>query len=171
MEPGTLSPEHITWSEAALRMACAILLPFVIGLERFIRKKPIDFRPFVIISVAACGLSLASLELAHKSVDQQLQIDPTRVFGGVITGIGFLGAGAMFREKGFVQGAGSAAAIWGAGAIGIVCGIGSLWLAAFIALPILAVLLLSAPFIGRYDPSGGEVAEGGASDENDRDEA
>ncbi|MEE4207401.1 MAG: MgtC/SapB family protein [Erythrobacter sp.] len=153
MEPGTFSPEHITWAEAAARMACAIVLPFAIGLERFLRKKPIDFRPFVIISVAACGLSIASLELAHVSFDSQIEIDPTRVFAGVITGIGFLGTGAMFREENFVQGAGSAAAIWGAGAIGIVCGIGSLWLAALIAVPILGVLVLSGPFIGRYDPS------------------
>jgi putative Mg2+ transporter-C (MgtC) family protein len=156
MEPGTFSPEHITWTEAGLRMACAIVLPFVIGMERFLRKKPIDFRPFVIISVAACGLSIASLELVHKTFDSQLVVDPTRTFEGVVTGIGFLGAGAMFREDNFVQGAGSAAAIWGAGAIGIVCGIGSLWLAALIALPIFAVLVLSAPFIGRYDPSGEE---------------
>jgi len=159
MEPGTFSPEHISWTEAGARIACAIVLPFVIGLERFIRKKPIDFRPFVIISVAACGLSIASLELVHKTFDSQLVVDPTRTFEGVVTGIGFLGAGAMFREKNFVQGAGSAAAIWGAGAIGIVCGIGSLWLAALIALPIFAVLLLSAPFTGRYDPSHEDVGE------------
>ncbi|WP_236922196.1 MgtC/SapB family protein [Erythrobacter litoralis] len=113
MEPGTFSPEHITWTEAGLRMACAIVLPFVIGMERFLRKKPIDFRPFVIISVAACGLSIASLELVHKTFDSQLVVDPTRTFEGVVTGIGFLGAGAMFREDNFVQGAGSAAAIWG----------------------------------------------------------
>lgn len=132
-------------------MGVAFVFPLLIGLERYLRKKPIDFRPFVIISVAACGLSLASVELARNTVDQQLQIDPTRVFAGVVTGIGFLGAGAMFREDRFVQGAGSAAAIWAAGAIGIVCGIGHLWLAAFIGVPILLLLLVSGPFIHRYD--------------------
>jgi len=151
MQPGTFSPEHIGWLEAAMRMGCAIVFPLLIGLERYFRKKPIDFRPFVIISVASCGLSLGSLELARSTVDQQLQIDPTRVFAGVVTGIGFLGAGAMFREKNYVQGAGSAAAIWAAGAIGIICGIGSLWLAALIAIPILLLLLISGPFIHRYD--------------------
>ena len=151
MEPGTFSPEHIGWLEAAMRMGCAIMFPLLIGLERYLRKKPIDFRPFVIISVASCGLSLGSLELARSTVDHQLQIDPTRVFAGVVTGIGFLGAGAMFREKNFVQGAGSASAIWAAGAIGIICGIGSLWLAAFITIPILLLLLISGPFIHRYD--------------------
>lgn len=151
MEPGTFSPQHISWLEAALRMGCAIVFPLLIGIERYLRSKPVDFRPFVIISVAACGLSMGSLELARSTIDQQLQIDPTRVFAGVVTGIGFLGAGAMFREEHFVQGAGSAAAIWAAGAIGIICGIGALWLAAFIAIPILLLLLISAPFIHRYD--------------------
>lgn len=132
-------------------MGCAIVFPLLIGIERYLRSKPVDFRPFVIISVAACGLSMGSLELARSTIDQQLQIDPTRVFAGVVTGIGFLGAGAMFREEHFVQGAGSAAAIWAAGAIGIICGIGALWLAAFIAIPILLLLLISAPFIHRYD--------------------
>lgn len=83
--------------------------------------------------------------------DQQLQIDPTRVFAGVMTGIGFLGAGAMFREEQFVKGGGSAAAIWAAGAIGIVCGIGLLWLAALVAVPILLLLVISGPFIDHYD--------------------
>ena len=152
MELGTFSPQQISWLEATLRIGCAIVFPLLIGLERFLRKKPIDFRPFVIISVAACGLSLGSLELAQKTFDQQLQIDPTRVFAGVITGIGFLGAGAMFRDDQFVKGAGSAAAIWSAGAIGIICGIGSLWLAAFVAIPILLLLLISGPYVDRYSP-------------------
>jgi putative Mg2+ transporter-C (MgtC) family protein len=151
MEPGTFSPQHISWLEAALRLASAFFLPLLIGMERYLRRKPMDFRPFVIISVAACGLSLASVELANNTFDQQLQIDPTRVFAGVVTGIGFLGAGAMFREKQFVQGAGSASAIWAAGAIGIVCGIGALWLATFVTVLILLLLLISGPFIHHYD--------------------
>lgn len=151
MEPGSFEPLHIGWMEAALRISVAFVLPLLIGLERFLSRKPLDFRPYVIISVAACGLSLASLELVQLTSDQQLQIDPTRVFAGVMTGIGFLGAGAMFREEQFVKGAGSAAAIWAAGAIGIVCGIGLLWLAVLIAVPILLLLVISGPFIDHYD--------------------
>lgn len=152
MEPGLLSPVHIGWAEALLRFAVAILLPLLIGLERYLRKKPIDFRPFVIISISACGLSLASMELVNRTFDEQLTIDPTRVFAGVITGIGFLGAGAMFREEQFVQGAGSAAAIWASGAIGIICGLGFLWLAGAVGVTVLVLLILSGPFITDYDP-------------------
>jgi len=62
-------------------------------------------------------------------------------------GIGFLGAGALFREGDIVKGAGSAASIWSAGAIGLICGMGFLWLAALIALGIVMLFLLSRRFV------------------------
>lgn len=147
MEPGALS-----WADFALRMGAATLLPLLIGMERFLRRKPIDFRPFVIISVGACGLAIGAMELPAEQSDPQIQIDPSRVFEGVITGIGFLGAGAMFRRGSFVQGAGSAAAIWAAGAIGLVCGFGELWLAGVMTAIILVLLLVSGPFTTEWDP-------------------
>lgn len=147
-----LTPSTVTWGDALLRVTLAAVLPFLIGLERYVRRKPIDFRPFVIISVAACGLALSSIELAARSYDAQIRIDPTRIFEGVITGIGFLGAGAMFRQDNFVMGAGSASAIWAAGAIGLLCGLGFIWLALLITVPILLVLIASAPFVARWDP-------------------
>ena len=148
---GNWGPIGISWPEALLRLAAAVLLPLAIGVERYLRKKPIDFRPFVIISVAACGLALGGLELAHRTSDRQLRIDPTRIFAGVITGIGFLGAGAMFRRDGHVQGAGSAAAVWAAGSVGLLCGCGFLWLAGIVALAVLAILAVSRPFTDDYN--------------------
>ncbi|ABC63748.1 MgtC/SapB family protein [Erythrobacter litoralis] len=153
----SLRPDTMTWLDVALRVGMAALLPFLIGLERFLRRKPIDFRPFVIISLAACGLLIGSIELLQSQSDKQAQIDPTRVIEGVITGIGFIGAGAMFRRGDFVQGAGSAAAIWCAGAIGVICGMGEVWLAAIVAGGVLLLLIASAPFTERWDPDGGEA--------------
>jgi putative Mg2+ transporter-C (MgtC) family protein len=57
----------------------------------------------------------------------------------------------MFREDSYVKGAGSAAAIWAAGAIGLICGVGLLWLAGLLAGGVLLVLVVSAPFTGKYD--------------------
>ena len=145
------APDAMSWAQALLRFAMATILPFFIGLERYLRKKPIDFRPFVIISVGACGLVLASIEMLMTINDSNSVMDPTRVIQGVITGIGFLGAGAMFREGNFVQGAGSAAAIWVAGAIGLTCGMGELWLAIAMALVVLVLLIVSAPFTSKWD--------------------
>lgn len=151
MEAGTFSPIHLSWAEALLRIAAGALLPLLIGVERFIHRKPIDFRPFVIVSLAACCLSLAILELAARAPDPQIDVSPARVFAGVITGIGFLGAGAMFRQDSYVKGAGSAASIWAAGIIGILSGIGLLWLAATLSILVLVLLIASAPFTSKYD--------------------
>ena len=140
------SPETMSWEVAGIRLLFATVLPLMIGMERYLRQKPIDFRPFVIISVGACGLVMASIEMLQSVTDSNSNIDPTRVIEGVITGIGFLGAGAMFREGNFVQGAGSAASIWVAGAIGLTCGMGEIWLGIAISLIVLILLIASGPF-------------------------
>jgi len=147
MEPGAFSPIHIGWVEALARVGLSIILALAMGVERFVHKKPVDFRPFVIIALASCGLGLMAVELPFTSSDPNLSIDPAKVISGVMTGIGFLGAGALFREGDIVKGAGSAASIWSAGAIGLICGMGFLWLAGLVALGIVLLFLLSRRFV------------------------
>ncbi len=151
MEDGTFSPIHLSWVEAILRLGLSMFLPLLIGIDRFVRGKPIDFRPFMIVALAACALSLTIMELGARNTGPQVDVGLSRVFSGVITGIGFLGAGAMFRQDSYVKGAGSAASIWAAGAIGLICGVGLLWLAVLLAGGVLIVLIASAPFTGKYD--------------------
>lgn len=134
--------------DLAMRFAVATVLPLLVGLERYYRSKPIDFRPYVIISVVACGIIMSTTELM-ETID--VDVDPTRIMQGVITGIGFLGAGAMFKEGDFIKGAGSAASIWSAGVIGLVCGLGQMGLAVVMTTIVLTVMLLSEPFIGDWD--------------------
>lgn len=141
-------PAHIVWYEALARIAFAVLFSLSIGIERFVHKKPIDFRPFVVIALSSCGLSLLVAELPYQSSDPNLSIDPAKVISGVMTGIGFLGTGALFREGDVVKGAGSAAAIWSAGAIGLICGMGLVWLAAVLAAGICTLFLISRRFSG-----------------------
>lgn len=150
MEAGTISPVHLTWLDVAVRVAAALVLSFALGLERFVHKKPVDFRPFMIIGLASCALTIAIVEFAYRASDPELSVDPAKVVSGIMSGIGFLGAGALFREKHVVQGAGSAAAIWAAGALGVVCGFGMIWLAALLAFSVVATLLLSRPFTDDY---------------------
>ena len=147
MEPGTFLPIHLTWADACLRVGLSILFALAIGVERFVHKKPVDFRPFVIISLASCGLGLLAVELPFTSDDANLSIDPAKVISGVMGGIGFLGAGALFREGDIVKGAGSAASLWSAGAIGLICGMGFLWLAALVAFGIAVLFLVSGRYI------------------------
>ena len=150
MEMGAFGPIHISWLDALARIGAAILLSFALGMERFLRKKPIDFRPFVIISLASCALVLGMSEFGARADDPDLAIDPSRAVQGVMTGIGFIGAGALFREQHTVYGAGSAASIWAAGAIGLICGFGLLWLAGLLTLGLVLVLGLSRPFTSEY---------------------
>ena len=163
MEPGTLFPIHIDWLDAFARVGMSILFALSIGVERFVHKKPVDFRPFVIIALASCGLGIMVVELPFTSADPNLSIDPAKVISGVMTGIGFLGAGALFREGDIVKGAGSAASIWSAGAIGLICGMGFIWLAGIVALGIVLLLLLSRRFVDTD-----AYTAGLASDESDQ---
>jgi len=147
MEPGTFLPIHMGLPDALARIGLSIILALSLGIERFVHKKPVDFRPFVIISFGSCGLGLLAIELPFTSEDTNLSIDPAKVISGVMSGIGFLGAGALFREGDIVKGAGSAASIWSAGAIGLICGMGFLWLAVLVSMGVLLLFLFSRRFI------------------------
>lgn len=150
MDVEAFGPVHISWLDALARVGAALVLSFALGLERFLRKKPVDFRPFVIIALASCTLMLGITEYAVLADDDSLSVDPAKVVSGVMTGIGFIGAGALFREEHTVYGAGSAASILAAGAIGLICGMGFLWLAGLLTLGLVLVLGLSRPFTDEY---------------------
>lgn len=150
MEEGAFSPVHIAWFDALARVAAAFLLSLAVGLERFLRHKPIDFRPFVLIAVASCALVLGITEFGYRTEQDEFSLDPAKVVSGIMTGIGFIGAGALFREKHVVHGAGSAASIWASGAIGITCGLGFLWLAGLLTAALLLTLIVSRPFTKDY---------------------
>jgi putative Mg2+ transporter-C (MgtC) family protein len=67
MEPGTFSPIPISWAESLLRIGTSVLLPLLIGIDRFVHRKPIDFRPLMIVSRGACALSLTIMELRSRT--------------------------------------------------------------------------------------------------------
>ena len=165
MEAGSLAPLHLGWADVAARLGAALVLSLALGLERFLRRKPVDFRPFVIIALASCALSIGIIELAMRTDDPSFSIDPAKVISGIMTGIGFLGAGALFRESHIVHGAGSASAIWAGGAIGVVCGLGLIWLGAALTFGVVATLLLSQPFIDRYSITIGSDDKADEADE------
>lgn len=137
------TPASLSWWDMLARLGAAAIFAFFLGIERYSHDKPIDFRPFVIISVISAALLIGITELAFQHEDNSLSIDPAKVFSGILTGIGFLGAGALFRDANVVRGAGSAAAIWASGGIGIICGLGYIWLAGVVAAGIAILLYIS----------------------------
>lgn len=133
----------------------------LIGVERTYHGHPAGFRTHILVCMASCLLMLAAM---HQSAwnfvslpGQTVVIDPTRMAHGVLTGIGFLCAGVIFREGFSVKGLTTAASLWMTSALGVLFGVGMLQLALIGSVATLAVLailrLLDAqlPHIGVLD--------------------
>src|SRR5262245_60484044 len=133
----------IGWLDIAIRLGAAILIGGVIGLNRDLHHKPAGIRT---LGLVALGSALTVLALA-----QDPQADVSRVIQGVITGVGFLGAGVILHrptdER--VQGLTTAAAIWVTAAIGVLCGLGA-WRIVAIAVPLILGLLIAGGPIERW---------------------
>jgi putative Mg2+ transporter-C (MgtC) family protein len=126
-----------------LRLLTAAGLGAAIGLEREIRRKPAGLRTNMLIALGAAVFTTISIELAHAGGT------PDRIAAGVVTGIGFLGAGAIMRNHGTVQGMTTAATIWVNAAIGMAAGAGEYVLAVVATAVTLAVLAL-LPVVENY---------------------
>lgn len=133
---------YITWQIALLRLTMACLLGGLIGLEREFRDRPAGLRTHMMISLAACLFTLISFDLMTVPVgnDQTLSGDPLRLISAVTSGVAFLAAGSIITQGRQVRGLTTGAGMWLAGAIGLTCGIGNLWLATMAAVLALIVL-------------------------------
>jgi putative Mg2+ transporter-C (MgtC) family protein len=112
--------------EMAIRLLAALVAGSLIGYERSYHGRPAGFRTHALVCMASSLLMLVTVYEVHwvrASVDK-LQIDPTRMAQGIMTGIGFLGAGVIIKEGLSVRGLTTAASIWITSAIGILAGIG-----------------------------------------------
>jgi putative Mg2+ transporter-C (MgtC) family protein len=126
------------------RLAAAVLIGGVIGFERSFHGRPAGFRTHALVCIASSMLMLVTVYQVEwmKGVPlDAIRTDPTRMAQGIMTGIGFLGAGVIFKEGFTVRGLTTAASIWTTAAIGILVGIG-LYLAATTA-AIAVILILS----------------------------
>src|SRR3546814_11872167 len=97
MGAGACSPGHLSWLDVLARLGGAILFSLAIGLERFLHRKPVDFLPFVIISLASCALTVAILDLGSCSSDPHLSIFFAKSISGVMHGSDFLDQVVSFR--------------------------------------------------------------------------
>ncbi len=117
-----------------LAIATAVFCGFMIGLERQLRGKPVGIRTSSLI-ILGTYVFLATAFQLHGDA-----IDPSRVIGQVITGIGFLGAGVMLAKDGAVVGVTSAATIWMLAAIGVIISSGYLFAAIKISILVVGIL-------------------------------
>lgn len=122
------------FEEALLRFAVAAALAAVIGIDRELRSKPAGLRTNIVVGVAAAAFTYAGAELFNGG-------DPTRVSSEIVSGIGFLGGGAIFAMGTEPRGLTTAAALWGAAAIGVVSGLGEFAVASALVGVTLAALI------------------------------
>jgi len=112
--------------EMAIRIIVALTAGALIGYERSYRGRPAGFRTHALVCMASSVLMLVTVYEAHwvRAVSESVRLDPTRMAQGIMTGIGFLGAGVIMQEGFSVRGLTTAASIWITAAIGILAGIG-----------------------------------------------
>jgi putative Mg2+ transporter-C (MgtC) family protein len=135
-----MTPEEVV---IAVRVLAAVLVGASIGFERTFHGRPAGFRTHALVCLASSLLMLVTVYpnwwMAVTPTDA-FRTDPTRMAQGIMTGIGFLGAGVIFKEGLTVRGLTTAASIWITAAIGILLGIGFYFAATVGAIATLAVL-------------------------------
>ncbi|MBI2137328.1 MgtC/SapB family protein [Candidatus Woesearchaeota archaeon] len=124
--------------EVVVRSLLALVAGALIGLEREKTRHSAGIRTHMLVCVGSALITLTSIEMFPE--------DSARIAAGIVTGIGFLGAGTIFRDKSNVKGLTTAASIWAVAGMGIALGAG----AYFIALVSAAALLVTLEF-GRLE--------------------
>lgn len=122
MNPADIDEIH----EILFRLGLATLLGAILGIDRDLHRKPAGLRVLAMVGLGACGVIIASIMLNHSTSDGLL-----RAVQGVLTGIGFLGAGVIMHAQGKdeVHGLTTAATIWISAIVGVICGAGQFLLA------------------------------------------
>jgi putative Mg2+ transporter-C (MgtC) family protein len=106
--------------ELAVRLVLAAVLGAFVGLEREWRSHPAGMRTHLLVAVGAAAFTILSIESF-----QAPGADPGRIAAQIVTGIGFLGAGAILKDRGSIKGLTTAASLWVVAAIGMAAGAGA----------------------------------------------
>lgn len=138
----------------AIRIFGALVIGSLIGIERTYHGRPAGFRTHAIVCMASALLMLVTVYqnewMTHVSTEA-IRTDPTRMAQGIMTGIGFLGAGVIFKEGLTVRGLTTAASIWMTASIGVLVGVG-FWFPALLC-TLLTLIVLGARFLEAWIPS------------------
>jgi putative Mg2+ transporter-C (MgtC) family protein len=136
----------ITDIEIIFRLIIVLILSGLIGLERESYGREAGLRTHILVGMGATLIMLTSIYLASKHGVGN-SADPGRVAAGVVTGIGFIGAGTIMRFRASVKGLTTAASLWASAGIGLAVGVG-FYMPALVAT---ALILFSLIFLGRVE--------------------
>ena len=124
----------LTNAEIIVRVAASLLAGAIVGYEREKTRHPAGLRTHMLVCIGSTLITLTSLQMFPN--------DPARVAAGIVTGIGFLGAGTIFRAKNSVRGLTTAASLWAVAGVGMALGAGAYFIAASAAVAMLLTLEL-----------------------------
>jgi putative Mg2+ transporter-C (MgtC) family protein len=151
--------------EIVARVVLAAALGGAIGLERELREREAGLRTHLLVSVGAALFTMISAYAWtdwHFSNREGLVFDPTRIAAQIVTGIGFLGAGAIIRQGLSVRGLTTAATLWVVAAIGMASGVGyyeaALVTTALVLISLWPLRILAYRMSGRFRPEEGRLA-------------
>lgn len=134
----------ISEGEVALRIGVAVILGALIGVERELTGQVAGLRTHITITLGAAVFAIASAysfaEFIAPTNDTNYRVDVTRIASNIVTGVGFLGGGAILKHGASVRGLTTAASMWVAAAVGLAAGLGSFYVAA-LSTVVLVVLL------------------------------
>ena len=124
-----------------IRLFLAFILALPIGYNRERQERSAGIRTFPIVAIASCGLALVSVRLSGATAESS-----SRVLQGLIAGIGFIGGGAILKDRGSVTGTATAASIWNVGVVGAAIGLGMYPIGVTLSIVNLLTLKYLAPF-------------------------
>jgi putative Mg2+ transporter-C (MgtC) family protein len=130
------------FAELVFNVGLAWIAGALIGLERSYNGRPAGFRTHSLVALAAASAAVLTFEPMFLSGLGGNRLDPSRLSQGVMTGIGFLGAGVIFKEGMSVQGLTTAASIWACAAVGFLFGVGMWPAGALVTGAVLVTLIL-----------------------------
>jgi len=119
--------------EIIVKLILAITLGGLIGIEREKSHKPAGIRTHMLVALGACLFTISSMNLG---------MDAARIAAGIVTGIGFIGAGTIISSGKNIKGITTAASLWTTSAVGLLIGIGEYFISTIATLFILIILLL-----------------------------
>ena len=123
-------------TEDVIKILIAFFAGAILGIERETNRKPAGLRTIILITVGSTLYSILSISLINSTYD--------RIASNIVTGVGFVGGGVIFKEGATLKGITTAATIWAAAAIGMAIGFGKYWLAGSTVIVTLVALWLLA---------------------------
>jgi putative Mg2+ transporter-C (MgtC) family protein len=130
-------------------LLATFVLCSLIGAERQVRQKVAGYRTHVLVGLGSCTFTLISAYGFSAALPPGGTMDPARIAAQIVSGIGFLGAGVIFKGRNVVRGLTTAASIWVAAAVGMACGAGMLSLALSLTAFHLITLYVVSPAVRR----------------------